>query len=420
MPYFRYRAIDPMQRVQSGQLFATDAACAEQYLAEQQWVLLSLHLDWRSQLTQIRGIPNPFGANQNTREQQRFLDWCSQLQGLLCAGINLEEALIDLQTTGPVNLRNMSADILREVRTGQNLSQALLRVAARPGVHLEQRWLRLLAAGEQSGHLLNTLAQLVEHLGWDLQQRQHTRSQLLQPLISGFCVLGATLFLILHLAPQIRPMLDQKTFSGSTQLLFWLTDTVHQFGLLLCLGCIIVGLLVMLAYHYRPTFRAALQTAGLRIPVLGQIPLLHDLVMYSRTLALLQRNNIPLLQAMADSRDTLANTVIRSSLMQAEFAVETGLQLHQAFAESPALICPDTPVVWPNPFLQLIQQGERTGQLAQALQHIADQLQHRRRTLIQRQQSLLQPVTTLLSGALLAWVAIALLGPFYEQLGRVW
>lgn len=417
MPYFHYRAIDPQQHLQTGRLFAANKRFAEQTLNAQHWVVLSLRPDWYATWRYFGRLGNLAGRRQARHEQQAFLDWCTQLKSLLGAGISLQESLCDLQTSGPTRLRNPSHTLLIHIRDGQTLAQALLSVSRLPDSPFQTRWIKLIAAGESAGHLVATLSQLVDHLAWDLQQNRYTRHQLLQPLLSGLCVLGATLFLILHLAPQVRPMLDRQPLSMSTQALFWLSDNCRQYGLAFGFAILLLIGILIAVYQTHTGIRRCLQTVGLRTPILGQLPLLHDLGLYARSLSLLQGNGIPILEAMRYSRETLADSVIKHGLSEVQHRVEGGQSLHAAFVDvEPQL----HPVGWPSPVIRLIYQGERTGQLAEALKHIGEQLQQRRRALIQQQQALLQPLVTVLSGGLLAWVALALLGPFYEQLGRAW
>lgn len=393
MRRFCYRALDAQQTLHSGSLRADNASAAYNILRQRSWMVLALRRDY-------------FSLTQNSWTDESLRDFCGHLHDLLEAGIPLDEALNEQETTQSIPTQNLS----NALATGHTLAQAL----SLAGEGCDARWIRLIAAGERSGRLPETLKQLEEHLRWQLELKQLTQNALIYPLFSALSVFAAVGFLLFYLAPQLRVLLPPKDLPLSSQLLFWLTDGLRDHGLLICSLTLLSAGLLNLAYRHHPPFRHRLDALRFSLPLLGQPALQEMLARYSRTLALLYQHGVPILDAMSDSRALINNAALSHRLAQVEQQVALGKTLPDAFAMQPTDPWP-TPTL-PKTFLRLLAQSHRTGNLAAALEQAARLLQNQYRHSTQGLQALLQPSITLGSGLLLAWVALALLGPLYGQM----
>lgn len=400
MPLFSYRALTPDGNVQQSCIEAETPAQAHERLRSRQLMPLRLRRQY---------LPTFFHPDKLVTDTV-FSTWCEQLSTLLQAGIALDEALDELQqefqhnSTTPLPALANLGYVLRE---GKSLSAALTDQADSQNMQ-NLRWIRLIAAGEKAGHLPQTLHQLAEHLAWQSKERQQTRQSLLQPLLSAASVIAATVFLLLYLAPQLRPLFNPEQLPLSTRTLFWLTDglAAHSFTIV-CISMIFAFSLT-LGYQRHPKLKHTLDRWYLQFPLMGQLHLQQQLARYIHTWGLLYKNGIPLLEAMQDSRLSTTNSALQHTLTRAESLITSGHQIHSAFEQA-------SPIPWPPSVLRMLRHGEKTGLFAEALLDLGKQLESRYQQTTQKMHSLLQPTVTVVSGALLAWVASALLGPLYGQ-----
>ena len=403
MPSFRYRAVNSSGAVFEGSHLSDNLAECRLWLSQQPWTVLSVQRHW--QLPRMTAGSSPISA-------LHFADWCQQLEGMLQAGVALDEAIDDLQQDRATAIAAL-CDLPTQLRAGNTLANALERSVPEGFPSL---WINLLRAGEQAGHLPATLRQLAEHLHWQQEQQRLIRSVLIQPMISAVSVSIAVLFLLFYLAPQLRQIMPAQNLPWITQALFWVVDGLSAHGLILLLSMAALTVAAISFYRLHPPYQHWIDQAVLQIPQLGPHQLQQQLAQYGHTLGLLYRNGIPILDAMPTARQLVSNRALHQALRDAETHIAAGLGPRLAFERTKTPLGRDFP--WPAPFLRRLQQGEKTGRFAEALEQSASQLQQNARQIQERLQNLLQPAITLSSGLILAIVALALLGPLYGQLGK--
>ncbi|MEY4593451.1 MAG: hypothetical protein RIR18_2346 [Pseudomonadota bacterium] len=396
MPHFAYRALTHHGEIRTARLEAENQAAANERLQSRQLTPLRIQRCYFQDL---------FSSVQRPTDDL-LSHWCKQLSALLNAGIALDEALDELQQDTST-LHPALTDLGHLLREGKSLSDALTEQIN----CLDSRWIRLLAAGEHAGHLPQTLQQLGEHLDWQVKERSQTRQSLIQPLLSAFSVFAAIIFLLIYLAPQLRTIFSAQTLPLSTVILFWVTDTLKIHGHLFFAGGLTLGLLIWLMHRIHPQSQRQIDLLLLRLPIIGRLHFQQQLARYTHTWGLLYQNGIPMLEAMQESRGNVNNAALHNTLAHAENLVAGGMKTRAAFKQASALS-------WPTPTLRMLQHGEKTGDLAGAIQELAVQLQQRHQQTSRQINSLLQPAVTVGSGLLLAWVAMALLGPLYGQLSQ--
>jgi type II secretory pathway component PulF len=396
MPHFTYRALNAQGQICTASIEAENHVAANARLESRQLTPLRIKRCYFPDLsTSVR------------RPTDHLLShWCKQLSALLKAGITLDEALDDLQLDTSTH-HPAFTDLGHLLREGKSLSDAL----GEQNNSLDSGWIRLIAAGEHAGHLPETLQQLGEHLDWLVNEQSQTRQSLIQPLLSAMSVFVAVIFLLLYLAPQLQPIFAAQTLPLSTVILFWVTDTLKMHGNWVFAGGIFVGLLVWLIHRIHPQSQVRIDQLRLRLPIIGLLHFQQQLARYTHTWGLLYQNGIPMLEAMQESRSNINNSALHSTLTNAENLVSTGLQARAAFERA-------SPFSWPTPTLRMLHHGEKTGDLASAIQELSVQLQQRHQQTSRQINSLLQPAVTVGSGLLLAWVAMALLSPLYGQLSQ--
>ncbi|MFM9913149.1 MAG: type II secretion system F family protein [Methylophilaceae bacterium] len=93
---------------------------------------------------------------------------------------------------------------------------------------------------------------------------------------------------------------------------------------------------------------------------------LEDLVMFAFQMEQLSRAGVPLLEGLAEIRDSTPNPAFREVLSGLVSGVEGGQMLSQAMEEHPK--------IFTNVFLSLVKAGEQTGQLTEVFDNLASTL----------------------------------------------
>lgn len=331
------------------------------------------------------------------------------LEQLMQAGVPLADALAGLRDGGAHGqLRGVAADLADGVNGGLPLSAAMTdRKGMFDGVVVS-----LVRAGERAGRLPEILRELVEALQWEDECVAQTRRILLYPACAAIVVGAAALFLMLHLVPQLRPFVLAAGAPQSlpTQALFAVSALLqeHWPSLLAALPAALAG--AILAGHVDPRLRRRFDAFRLRLPVIGEVLRKHALARFARTFALLYAAGIPVIDALRETQAVAGNRAIEDGLRSVELAVDEGATLTQAFATSG---------LFPPLALRMLQTGEGSGDIDAALAKIARFYSRDVRDAVGRMHAVIEPALTLLLGGLLAWIALAVLGPVYDMIAGI-
>ncbi len=90
--------------------------------------------------------------------------------------------------------------------------------------------------------------------------------------------------------------------------------------------------------------------------------------------------------------------------------IEAGRNLTQSFRDTG---------MFPPLVIRMLKVGETTGALDQALLNVSYFYDREVKDAIRRVQIMIEPALTLMLGALLGWVMLAVLAPIYDLVGKV-
>lgn len=388
---FRYRALDEHGGLCTGYALAGSAATLAQKLAARQLILLSCKKTKHLRSTAVR------------REIPAALSL--QIGQCLRAGLPLADALESIASDeASPELAMICRELWLSLQCGHSFSHSL---AAWPA-YFSATFVALVCAGEASGRLDRVLDQIADHLKRAEDLRQQTRHLLIRPLLSGAAVLTALLTLLAFLVPKIRGFLEEsaQALPWHTRALFALSDALLAYWPALLLMIALLPLLRLAWRHPRTRERCAALTP--RLPLFGPILRELSLARLAGVMALLYRSGIPLIDALRLAGGTLEHPGYQQSTRRMAHQLEQGKSLSTVFREAPG---------FPPFFLRMVEIGEHTGNLDEAMSTLAERHEQLARHGIARIQALLEPSLTLGAGLILGWIMLATLQPIYALVG---
>jgi type IV pilus assembly protein PilC len=114
----------------------------------------------------------------------------------------------------------------------------------------------------------------------------------------------------------------------------------------------------------------------------------RELITFFFNMEQLTNAGVPLLECLADLRDTLSNPLLREVVASLIENIEGGMSLSQAMSEHPR--------VFEKVFVSLIRAGEKSGKLQEVFLHLTDTLKWEDEMASQSKQVLVYPVIVLL------------------------
>jgi type II secretory pathway component PulF len=387
---FRYRAATPTGDLVEGVLQAASRPLALSELGRQR--LYPVAVD------EIAAARVERGARLGRRAAVAL--WTRSMATLLGAGVPLDRALaFSGAHAGHRGLSEVVREVRRSVQDGAGLADSL----ARHPRYFDALFDAAIAAGESSGALDAVLERLADHVEESRELRSQVQSALLYPVLMAIVASVGVIILLGFVIPRFATILADVggKLPFSTRLLMTASQVVTKgWWAWLALGVTATyGIRAALA---RPDLRRRWHAARLQLPWLGDLERKYLTAGFTRTLGLLLRSGIPVVPALGIARASATNLVFREGIDQAVAAVTEGGALASALSG-----------VLPPLAVQMIAVGEETSQLEALSLRVADAYDNEVRRALRAMVSLIEPTLILVFGAMVGFVALAMLQAIY-------
>lgn len=397
MAVFDYLAADPAGRTVTGSLTAVDEATARALLSKRKLMPLELSVG------RSVGGAKAKAAGRGGKLDSRTLALTTRQLATLVTVAPLEEALraIALQAERPA-VRNVLEGVHAGVMEGRRLSDAMsLQGQAFPPLYRA-----MVAAGEASGALAPILERLADGLERDQVVRGKVITALVYPAVLAVVALGVITALMMFVVPKVVDQFDSmnQTLPLLTRLVIGVSDLLRDWGWLLAVVLVLMGLVSVVALR-RPAIRLKVDTAVLKLPVVGRLTRdLHGARM-ARTLSTMIAAGLPVLEGLTITARTVSNHALRAATVLMADAVREGGGLSAAMRRAD---------VFPPILVHMTASGESSGRLEPMLERAADYLEREFSTFTAVMLSLLEPAIIVLMGGIVAIIVLSILLPILQ------
>jgi general secretion pathway protein F len=345
-------------------------------------------------------------ADRETADKLQVAVLTRQLGTLLKAGVPLAEslgALVD-QIERP-GLKRVLAQVKTQVNEGASLGDAM----ARHERVFEELYVNMIRAGEASGNLDAVLFRLAEFLDAQNRLRGKIVSAMFYPIV--MTILGVVIMgiLMVSVVPKVTAIFADtgKALPWNTLILISMADVASSFWFLPSL--LVVGPAAVIAFRRwkrTPRGRAFIDRLVLKLPVIGPLARQVAITRFAKTLSTMLASGVPLLRALDIVKVILGNTVLTKVVEDAKESIKEGESIAAPLRRSGEF----PPIV-----THMIAVGERSGQLEQMLENVAQAYDQEIDLKMARLTTLLEPLMILLMGGSVAFVVFSILSPIMEM-----
>ena len=403
MPAYSFEALDAQGHVRRGTLEADSPKAARSLLRAQALVPLDVEA---LAAGAAPGTPPTLAQRLFTRPVFNATGlgvWTRQLAGLVGSGLPLERALTALaEEADDERQRHLLAALRAEVNAGSTFARAL----AQHPREFSDIYCAVIGAGESSGGL----AEVLDSLADDLEQRQALRAKLigaaLYPAIVTVIAIVIVLFLVGYVVPQVASVFagTKRALPLLTVLMLALSDFVRGYGWTMLIAFILIAIGARAAL-LRPRFREKFDAAWLKLPLVGKLARGYNAARFAGTLAMLTGAGVPILRALHAAAETLNNQALRADALEALVLVREGAPLASALAQKKR---------FPGLVSMFARLGEQTGQLPTMLARAATQLGTEVQRRAMQLATILEPLLIVSMGLIVMLIVLAVLQPIIE------
>ncbi|MEK7618346.1 MAG: type II secretion system F family protein [Patescibacteria group bacterium] len=393
---FSYKAKNKEGEIKTGDVVATDQPRAEQLLAENNLVIISLVDHRENYFAKI----NPFGKSVSNKDLVLF---SRQLSTLISARVPILQSLRILQdqiTQG--YLLSILQDLIASIENGESLSLALSK-------HLNvfgDIYVSLVKSGEVSGSLDKSFGYLADQLEKDYELRAKVKGALTYPafVIAALVIVGVLMFKFV--LPKLTVVLEEQggELPAISKGLISFTKFFDQYWwmVFVVIGAIVLGIRYLISTSQGKYQWDRMKT---QVPIVGDIFQKIYLARFARNLSTLVMGGIPIIKAMQIVADVINNSVYRELINQAVVKITGGKSVSESLAGRPE---------FPSIVIQMIRVGEQTAQLDEILGKLATFYEKEVDNKVSTLTTLLEPMIMIVLGIGVGLLVAGILLPIYN------
>ncbi|MGA3180957.1 MAG: type II secretion system F family protein [Verrucomicrobiota bacterium] len=312
---------------------------------------------------------------------QELATFTNQLANLIKSGMPLTVALnsmTHLETKGiPAEV---SRQLKQDVMEGKGLSEAM----AKQKVVFSELYVNMVRAGEQSGALEQVLRRMGDHFERFSQVQQKFTSAMIYPLFLVSVGIFISIFFMTVMLPAFMSLFEDMniTLPLATRILIGLNDFIKHWWWVM-FGTIVVAGIIFNRFRATEGGKETIDRWKITVPIVGKVVRLHLFGQFSRTLATLLENGVPVLKALEITEQIIPNRIIKQAIAKTRQEVTDGKTISQPLARSK---------VFPQLMVDLIKIGEETGDIPGALSNLAETYEMELNIGLRVMTSMIEPV----------------------------
>jgi type IV pilus assembly protein PilC len=229
-------------------------------------------------------------------------------------------------------------------------------------------------------------------------------------VVLGFVTL-IMMAMLLFIVPQFKSIYAQLhgQLPLPTRMLLAVSDAVRTKFIFVAIA---IGVLVFLFKRWKKTTngRRAIDKFKLKAPIFGPLFQKTALSRFSRTLSVMSKSGVPIIQALDVVAETVNNAVMSDAVRDVQESVKGGESLAKPLGRHE---------VFPGMVVQMLTVGEETGALDTMLEKIAQFYDDEVTAAVDSLTSILEPVMIAVVGGAVGLAVIALYMPMFNIINLI-
>jgi len=336
----------------------------------------------------------------SAHEKELFV---KRLAYLLKAGIPILQSLTMIKDQSRSKFqKKIIESLIKSVANGQPL-----HVGLKPFRNIFGDFIiNVIRVGENTGFLHQNLNYLTEELKKRRLLKRKIIGSLVYPVFIAIATIIITTLLIIFIFPKILPILSSLNVQLpiTTKILIAISNFLTHYGFYF-FGGLILFIVAIIMISKLPKVQIFINRITPSVPIIGKLLQNYYLANISRTLGILLKGNLNLIEAIKITAETTPNLLYRKMLEEIGENILRGKKISNQFENFPRFF----PVLIP----QMLAVGETTGNLSGSLLYLAEFYESEVDDMTKNLSSTLEPVLMIIMGTVVGFVVISIITPIY-------
>ena len=238
------------------------------------------------------------------------------------------------------------------------------------------------------------------------------KSAMTYPVVVLCIAFAVLIFMLTYLVPQFSSMFadNDATMPALTLAILGISDFIRQNYIILII-CGVVGILIFI-YLYKKviSFRTAVQTLLMHIPVVKNIIIYNEIANFTKTFASLINHGVFITDSMEILSKITNNEIYKRIINKTLVNLGKGDTISMAFKGEWAI-----PIV----AYEMLVTGETTGQLGLMMEKVADHFQNLHKSVIDQMKSLIEPILICFLAVIVGIILLSIIQPMFSIYSQV-
>lgn len=400
---YKYKVRDKNGVISTGKLDALSKVDVHSFLMNQGYDVLEIVDD---------DVSNKLGLVQLTTSQMRDKDlnfFLTQLSTYIKAGIPLVDSInILAKQTKKTKTRNLYNRLVFELTSGETFSNAL----SKQGDVFPKLLINMVKTSELTGNLTGVLDDMADYYKTSDENRKQIISAMTYPAVIFVIAIVVLVYIILYVVPQFTDMYTQigSDLPPITVAIVAISDFLAANLLTVILCVVAIFIILIILYKHVTMFRRAVQYTLMHIPVVKNVIIYKEIVMFTKTFASLINYDVFITDSMEILGKITENEIYKMLIKDAVVNLSNGNGVSIAFKDHWAF----PPIAY-----EMLVTGERTGRLGVMMSKVSDYYNTEQKNLVTQLKSLIEPVMIIFLAVVVGIVLLAVIVPMFNMYSEI-
>ena len=355
---------------------------------------------------------NKLGLVQLTTSPMKDKDlnfFLTQLSTYIKAGITLVDAISILSKQAKSKkVKNLYNRLVFELNSGETLSEAF----AKQGNVFPRLLINMVKTSELTGNLTGVLDDMAAYYKTKYENRKQIISAMTYPSVIFVVAVVVLVYIILYVVPEFTDMYSQigSELHTITVVIVNISDFLAANLLYVILVIVAVIAILVILFKYVMKFRYAVQWLLMHIPVVKDIIIYNEVIMFTKTFASLINYDVFITDSMEILGKITDNEIYKLLIRDAVINLSNGNSVSLAFKDH-----------WAFPVIayEMLVTGERTGRLGSMMTQVSDYYNTEQKNLITQLKSLIEPIMIIFLAVVVGIVLLAVIVPMFNMYDEI-